>query len=444
MADFENTANIAYRAPTPPDRRARISGIADAVDRGREATHFVPFHEGYCETPVVTVRDELLLYRADNGRLFAELVAAGVSREQRNDEAQQQLLHGLLLEKAQDPAGPIFEELERHAKQTEPLLIAADGVIVNGNRRLASMRELRARDPERFGDFDRVSVAVLPDTMSHQDIEFIESALQLAPDLKLDYSWTNRRLKLRDHVERLPMGEDAIVAAYRFEDASAIDRELAELALAEAYMRYAGSPGDYTLVSGMEEPLTTMHRELDAFENRKVIDLWTLAGFAMLHARDALDRAPEQYFPFTRPVPFEMVHWVLRSLAEEEGLVEPQAAGENRPVDETVVDRLTPVLRDVSQAERLAKAVCRLSDRLRADAEHAIGAAQTLTYLRKATQSLQKLDSATVSTTQSREIRAQLLALLDYMEAFPSPDGGPASGEDDERKGVFGRLFGRE
>lgn len=444
MADTEHPSSIVYRAPAPPDRSARLSGIADAVDRGSEATHFVPFREGYCETPVVTIPDEMLLYRADNGRLFAELVAAGVSREQRNDEAQQQLLHGLLLEKAQDPAGPIFQELERHAKQTEPLLIAADGVIVNGNRRLASMRELRAREPERFADFDNVLVAVLPDTMSHEDIEFIESALQLAPDLKLDYSWTNRRLKLRDHVERMPMGEEAIVAAYRFEDASAIDRELAELALAEAYMRYAGAPGDYTLVGGMEEPLTAMHRELDVFENRKVTDLWTLAGFAMLYARESLDRPPEQYFPFTRPVPFELVHWVLRTLAEEEGLVAPQAAGENRPVDQMIVDGLTPILRDAGNAERLAKTVCALSDRLRADAEHAIGAAQTLAHLSKATKSLQKLDPATVSVTQSREIRAQLLALLDYMDAFPSPDARRTSGEDEDRKGMLGRLFGRE
>lgn len=444
MADTDISTAIAYRAPTPPDRRARLSGIADAVDRRTEATHFVPFRDGYRETPVVTVDDGLLLYRADNGRLFAELVAAGVSREQRNDEAQQQLLHGLLLEKAQDPSGPIFDELERHAKQTEPLLIGADGVIVNGNRRLASMRELRAREPERYGDFATVMVAVLPDTMSHQDMEYIETALQLAPDLKLDYSWTNRRLKLRDHVERLPMGEEAILAAYRFDDASAIDRELAELALAESYMRYAGAPGDYTLVAGLEESLTAMYRELDVFENRKIVDLWSYAGFAMLHAQDSLTRPIDHYFPFTRPVPFEMVHWVLRSLAEQEELVEPQAAGENRPVDDTVFDRLLPVLRDSDQAERLAKAVCALSDSLRADAEHAIGAAKAVSYLNNATKSLQKLDPASVSPTQAREIRAQLLALLDYVDAFPQPDGGRTADESGERKGVLGRLFGRD
>lgn len=443
MSSGKPHSAIAYRAPRPIDREARITGIADAVANCAEATHYVPFRDGYCETPVAMVGDGLLLYRADNGRLFAELIAAGVSREQKGDAAQQQVLHELLLEKAEDPDGPIFDELERHAKQTEPLLIAADGVIVNGNRRLASMRELRARDPERFACFATIMVAVLPDTLTHEDMEFIETALQLAPDLKLDYSWTNRRLKLRDHVERLPMGEEAILAAYRFDDASAIDRELAELALAESYMRYAGAPGDYALVAGLEEPLTAMHRELNAFENRKVVELWTFAGFAMLHARESLARPIEQYFPFARPVPFETVHWVLRSLAEQEDVIEPQAEGENRPVDQRLADQLEPLLRDVGQAESLAAEICALSDRLRADAGRAIGAAQALSYLGKATKSLQDLDPTAVSAKQSRQIRARLLVLLDYIDAYAPSDNDNAADNGKKRKGMLDGLFGR-
>jgi hypothetical protein len=185
MSDIVEAQPSRYKAAAPIDR---LESIANTIENAAESVHFVPFHDGYREAPVVTIDNDLLLYHADNGRLFAELVAAGVAREQRDDETQQQLLHELLLEKARDPAGPIFDELERHAKQTEPLLIAADGVIVNGNRRLTSMRELRARNPERFASFANVLVAVLPDQFTHEDIEFIETALQLAPDLKLDYS----------------------------------------------------------------------------------------------------------------------------------------------------------------------------------------------------------------------------------------------------------------
>ena len=50
-------------------------------------------------------------------------------------------------------------------------------------------------------------------------VELLEAALQMAPDLKLDYSWINRRLKLRDHVERLALPQDDVMAV-EFEDNS--------------------------------------------------------------------------------------------------------------------------------------------------------------------------------------------------------------------------------
>ena len=112
----------------------------------------------------------------------------------------QAILRSLLIEKARDPDGPVYDELEKHRRQTEPLLIQYDGTVLNGNRRLAAMRELLGRDEAHYGRFSTVQVAVLPADLQQNELEFIEAALQMAPDLKLDYSWINRRLKLRQHV----------------------------------------------------------------------------------------------------------------------------------------------------------------------------------------------------------------------------------------------------
>lgn len=444
MIDTEIADTVHYKADQPPERASRRDAIARAVSAHSGSIHYVPFRDGYLETPVVRLDNAMLVYRADNGRLFAELVAAGASREQEEDPAQQQLLHDLLIDKARDPSGPIFGELQQHAKQTEPLLIAGDGIVVNGNRRLASMRELRARDAERYAAFEEISVAVLPDTLSNEDLEYIETALQLAPDLKLDYSWTNRRLKLRDHVERLSMTEEEILAAYRFESSEAINRELAELELAEHYLRYAGSPGDYRLVEMLEEPFAAMRCQLDTFNNRKVVDLWTYAGFALIHARDALERPIEQYFPFARPVPFGLVHWVLRSLAEKEGLVEPQASGENRPVDAALADLLSPLLRDPDQAERLAKRICSLSDYLRANADQEIGGAQAVAHLQQAVSSLQHVDPESLTAAQAREIHGHLLVLNDYAASLTHGERTVGEKDRERQGGVLNRIFGRD
>ncbi|MBC2778825.1 hypothetical protein [Parasphingopyxis marina] len=429
-------ASSRYVAQRPPDPNDRAAKLAQLVAGSGSRVHHVPFRDGYIDAAVVTVEQEQLVYRADNGRLFSELVARGEAREQRGDAAQQQLLHQLLLDKAMDPDGPIYSELERHAKQTEPLLVAADGVVVNGNRRLASMRELHAIDPERFGDFAHISVAVLPARLTAGDIEYIEAALQLAPELKLDYSWINRRLKLRDHVERLGIDEDAILAAYRFESAAAIERELGELALAERFLRYSGEPGNFDLVGDLEEPFTEMKRQLDTFENRKVVDLWILAGFALIRGRDRLDRPLDHYYPFTKPVPFEFVHWGLRSLAEEKGLVEEQRPGENRPVDRLLSDRLSPYLEDRANADDAAGRLGRLNDRLRAEADHMIGAAQAIAHLTRARKSLLRLGAAELSETQRKEIRAELAAFKAHIDELEGKGEGA-------QPGVFSRIIGR-
>lgn len=435
------SANYIASQSADPIKRSIL--LAELVESHTGPFHHVPFREGYIDALIVSVNDDVLIYRANNGRLISELVALGASREQSNDQAQQQLLHDLLLEKARHPDGPIYAELERHGKQTEPLLIAADGVVINGNRRLAAMRELRAADPQAFSDFAKVSVAILPNDLSSTDLEYIEAALQLAPELKLDYSWINRRLKLRDHVERLGLGEEAIIAAYRFDDASAIDRELAELVVAETFLRYCGEPGNYGLIQDLEEPLIGMKRELAAFSNLSVVEPWTLAGFALLRERDKLDRNLKHYFPFTRPVPFELVHWVLRTFAEEEGLAEPQRDGENRPVDHVLGEQLKTVLNDRVRSLEIATRLCRLSNELRRNEERVIGGAQTLAFLRKAKQNLQRIETVEISAVQRREIRDELLALNDYLERYSATIGGAPSGKASP-KTVLSKLIGRD
>ncbi len=429
-------------ARIPPDRQARQQSIAEALAGAPDERHHVPFREGYLETPVVAVDPSLLVYRADNGRLFAELVARGEPREQREGGEQQNLLHALLVEKARDPDGPIFRELERHAVQTEPLLVTSDGLVVNGNRRLATMRELRARDPDHYGAFSRISVAVLPDHLDRSDIEYIEAALQMAPELKLAYSWVNRRLTLRDHVQRHG-AEDDVVAAYRFADREAMEAELAELALAERYLEYLGHPGDFERVSDLEEAFKSMVRELGEITNPTITGLWNFAGFAMLAESAEIKRRADQYFPFDRPVPFALVHWAMRTFAEEEGLAEPQQPGENRPVDRELARKLEPILSDRSKAAHVAMRITILGDRLRANQDEEIGGAQTLSFLRRARQNLDALDLAALARPQAQDIRAELLLLAEYSRAIKPQSDVVAEAPDIEKSSPLSRLFGR-
>ena len=167
------------RLAPPAAQAARHAAIAGASPIARQ---FVPLAGGYREVPVIALPADLLLYRAGNGRVLAELGErvrqdGGSVAAIRAEEASapvQQLLHGLLVAKAADPTGPVLQELARHGQQTEPLLATAEGVLVNGNRRLAAMRELRARDPARYAGFATVTAAILPAETSAQEMEELD------------------------------------------------------------------------------------------------------------------------------------------------------------------------------------------------------------------------------------------------------------------------------
>ena len=91
---------------------------------------------------------------------------------QENDSAQN-AQHNILVDFAEKGRAssivPIMIQLQDE-KQREPLLITCRGVIVNGNRRLAAMRELLAREPGKFRHFSHVDCAVLPSNASPDDL----------------------------------------------------------------------------------------------------------------------------------------------------------------------------------------------------------------------------------------------------------------------------------
>ena len=66
---------------------------------------------------------------------------------------------------------PIMKVLHGERKQTEPLLMTPDGIVINGNRRLAAMRELFQIDLSDYKSFQVVQVAILPSDASEIELK---------------------------------------------------------------------------------------------------------------------------------------------------------------------------------------------------------------------------------------------------------------------------------
>ncbi len=160
------------------------------------ATFRIVFQGKTMDIPIIRVSIDLPKYRMTNGRtasLQAEYLA-------KNPTAQldlfagdaelwdsQEIQHGLLLQVAkQSDLRKYFEDTAN--KQVEPILLDENGFVVNGNRRLSTWRDLYHTDNTKYVHFRYIDVAVLPHC-DEKEIDRLEATLQIAKDIKADYSW---------------------------------------------------------------------------------------------------------------------------------------------------------------------------------------------------------------------------------------------------------------
>ena len=398
--------------PLEPVGRATRREIIKQCRAGTAPSHFVMFRGRYVEMPVVRIPAEALVYRFDNGRLATELreraargrLSLAEMRAVAEAADTQRLLHELLIEKARNPAGPIYQELERERQQTEPLLITADGVVVNGNRRLAAMRELLSGDAQRYAAFGEVLASVLLDDATPEEIEYSEAALQMAPDTKLAYGWLERRLKLRQQRDVLKLPVAKLQAAYRIQQASQIADEIAELALAEAYLaEFRGEPERYSLLADAEKLFVGLRSRLADLPAAKR-GLWRLVGFVLVDGRAGID-AVERLFPFAPPEPVGLPSLAAARLAERfaEG-----ASGSRRGAARRDIEAL---LADPRHSRAHARIIADVLDELRLEGHERQAPERMLKKVRDAGKAIAAIEPERLSASQRRRLRSDLAAL---------------------------------
>ena len=258
---------MGYQINVKPqhERKDLIVALAAKPVCGEQPTYDV--YEGQrTMLPVIRLPLGEPVYRMANARTQTEQLAYIAEKKltsdffesgQDNEEAQQ-AQHTILKGFAHATAGsikPIIEELER-TKQTEPIMITPSGVVVNGNRRLAAMRELYSTRKAEFPTFAEVECMVLP-PLTEDQIDDIETRLQERPETKLPYSWINETLKIRRQLQQKTKRETDI-ADIRRKSVGDIRKALSALNYAEIYLRdWCNFPNDYRLVEKGGEQFST-------------------------------------------------------------------------------------------------------------------------------------------------------------------------------------------
>jgi hypothetical protein len=168
------------------------------------------------DLPIYRAPTELLLLNADNRRFRAESqrVAAELGRrlDPTNNSNDQQSVISLLLDrepelrdgkvigKPSKEATALLYDWEKRT-QEHPLWIRPDGLVHNGNRRLAMIKREQSKRDAEFGSW--VEVIVFAEDEYDDDVLFdLESREQLTEGLKVRYSDINLLLTLKDAAER--------------------------------------------------------------------------------------------------------------------------------------------------------------------------------------------------------------------------------------------------
>jgi hypothetical protein len=409
------------------DRRVRIEQeIMAAKGQDSAKSQQFTFRDTAITLPVVRLPIDWLIYRLDNGRTGLRQVewirkhnlALDYFLKAEEDASAQQIQHNILLELANDKRGDIYKELQHRGRQTEYLLVTNNGVVVNGNRRLAAMRQLLIDESSHCASFSHVDVAVLPPETTRLDIEDIESELQETPETKLEYDWISRRIKMRYRRDILKFSPDRMVKIYRLKKEQ-INKEIQQLQIADDYLeRYLGKPLEYELIEDAEEIFRQLQQALES-KSADLEDVARLMAFPLIKERRNLgDRA----YAFRHVFGSDATE-VLDRIAEEEEIIlggpdEPEGEPETPDEDDPLADitegggghykNLKPLLANLENSLAVADQLVAISSAIRQERKDGGRKMVALRNAEQANKFVHEIDLSNADPETIPSIEAQL------------------------------------
>ncbi|MDZ4178336.1 MAG: hypothetical protein U1E29_03755 [Coriobacteriia bacterium] len=242
------------------ERVEHLSALVNvaAVSNTRR-TERVMFRGQPLDAPVISVEAGFPRYRLQNGRTRRKQEAylennPDAARDIFGDptsEDAQAAQHAILVEMAAD--ADLRALIERDGQQ-HPLILTHDGYVVNGNRRLAVIRDL--------GRDDWVDAVVLPPSRA-ADLAILEMNLQMAEDGKADYNWVDELLTIESNIAELDLSVEQVARAMHVQMRT-IELKRETLVLVNLYLEAIHKHSQHFLIEGDEQAFDTLaraHRE---------------------------------------------------------------------------------------------------------------------------------------------------------------------------------------
>ena len=239
-------------------KAARIEEFGKKLAAATGATHRVVIQGQTQDIKIIRVHQNVPKYRLENGRTASAQVEHLAKNPQESgglllDDPElwkaQEIQHGLLLKLAEkSDLRKYFENTAN--KQVDPILLDENGFVINGNRRLATWRDLFHSESGKFGHFEYIDVAVLP-PVDAKAIDRLEAELQIEKDIKADYTWDSEANMMLAKRQREGYSDKELGELYGMKESEV--KELLDMRdYAHDWLRSRGKDNIWSLVAGGE------------------------------------------------------------------------------------------------------------------------------------------------------------------------------------------------
>lgn len=368
-------------------KKSRIATLEDLVQAELKSptkeTFGVPFQGETRGYPILNVPIEFPLYNVNSGRTHG---AQGRFIQQRGLPADffedpeapevQRIQHEILVELINEKrlADDLLRKHQQHA-----LIVTYDGTVIDGNRRLAALREQRKES--------HVRVVRLPPTATPDEIYATELEVQMSRETKAEYQWVDEARHVRYGVsERFRDMAEAerlhAIAQHMGMPDKAISTILERLALVDLYLAWRGDPGKYHVLpadprGSLKQAFTDLADRVSqqAVQRlpREEQQAYREACFALIHGEGGEYKEIRKVFDRFRDRPEEFLARLRRSLPPELA-----ARLDTAPAEAVIPAADHGLLGELAQAEPRAPAPAREALAVLRDPEVARQAAPTI------------------------------------------------------------------
>jgi hypothetical protein len=353
----------------------RREHFAQCVKSGvSKHSHEIKFQGVTQAFPVIPVPIEMPKYRLSNGRtasLHQEYLARHPGAPANFFKTDPELLnvqeaqHEILLQVI-DEEGLLKFFSDPANDQTEPVILDANGFVINGNRRLTAWRKLFYGEPGKYPHFSHIKAIMLPHC-DERDLDKLEASLQIHEDIKADYSWDTQANMMLQKQDEHGMTLLEISEIYKMK-LSEVEELIDMRNYAAEYLRGRGKENIWSLVSKSEfafRKISEARKKMsDAPTGRK--ELFKQSAFVLIDSNEKEGRLYESI-----PEIFQYLDKVEEELQKS---FKVQPIKEDKGIDELFgkqgkPDICGPLAREIQKTENATQARLIITEVIKAQNE---------------------------------------------------------------------------